>query len=376
MPTQRANLVNAAVLTVDDHAPNLLALQALLEPLGAEIVTARSGEEALECLKRQEFALVLMDQRMPGLSGMETVHAIHERFPDNRTPLMLLTAYSFEDAEIRQAYELGVVDILQKPFLGEVLRTKVAVFVELFRARELLRLKLEEEQRKERERFEQELVGLVSHDLQNPLSVITLGASRLLHSSADPENVRRIATRIVAAAARATRLIHDLLDFTQARHEDQIPVYPKRGDLHEVVRETLEDLQIEHGAARVTLETDGSASGEFDPDRISQVVTNLVSNAVRYGARDQPVRVRAFSREDDLVVEVTNSGEPIPEEERQHLFQPLRRGSASAGVTRGLGLGLFIVDQIARAHGGKVEVESEASRGTTFRVVLPRWRER
>jgi signal transduction histidine kinase len=370
--TQASDLASATVLLVDDHAPNLVALRAVLEPLGADLVSAGSGEEALQRIEEREFAAVLLDQRMPGLSGTETVAALGEHLRGPRPPIILLTAYSLEDEAVKEAYRLGVVDILQKPYLAEVLRTKVSVFVELFRFRELLRVKLLEEERRERLRFEQELVGMVSHDLRTPLTVISLGASRLLDSKLDAEGSRRIATRIGVAAARATRLTHDLLAFTEARHRDRIPVQLKEGDLRRVVEDTLEDLRLEHASHVITFESDGTPAGAFDPDRVAQILTNLVSNAVRYGARGEPVRVRAGGSERELVFEVNNSGDPIPEEERKNLFEPLQRGSSSQQRAHGLGLGLFIVERIVAAHQGKVEVESDASRGTTFRVVLPR----
>jgi signal transduction histidine kinase len=374
METGASERVEAAILMVDDHPPNLVALRAVLGPIGADLVVANSGEEALERLEEREFALVLLDQRMPGLSGTETIAAIAERLLEPRPPILLLTAYTLDDAGVREAYRLGCVDILQKPYLGEVLRTKVRVFVELFRYRELLRRKLQEEERRERERFEQELVAMVSHELGSPLSVISLGASRLLNSATDPESKRGIVTRIAAAAARAIRLTQDLLTFTEARHGNRIPMHPKCADLHRVVHDTVESLRLEHGSQRIVIEREGSATGDFDEDRISQILTNLVSNAIRYGAREEPVLVRTLGTESALVLEVVNSGPPIPEDERARLFEPLQRGSGSHRLARGFGLGLFIVEQLVSAHHGKVEVESDEQRGTTFRVLLPRSR--
>lgn len=357
---------------VDDHAPNLVALEAVLASLDADLVPASSGEEALRRIAEREFAVVLLDQRMPGLSGTETVAALGAPVTSPRPPIILLTAYSLDDAEIREAYRLGVVDTVQKPYLPEVLKTKVQVFVELFRFRELLRVKLLEEERRERLRFEQELVAMVSHDLRTPLTVISLGASRLLQSEVDAETTRRIAGRVSVAAARAARLTQDLLAFTEARHRDRIPVHIESGDLHRVVEDTVEDLRLEHSAHLIDVEHRGDGTGEFDPDRVAQIITNLVSNAVRYGTRGEPIHVRSFGTEAELGLEVNNAGPPIPEEEKKKLFEPLQRGKGSEQRAHGLGLGLFIVDRIVSAHQGKIEIESDASHGTTFRVTLPR----
>jgi signal transduction histidine kinase len=372
MEVQSADVARPAVLMVDDHAPNLVALEAVLASLDADLVPASSGEEALRRIAEREFAVVLLDQRMPGLSGTETVAALGAPVTSPRPPIILLTAYSLDDAEIREAYRLGVVDTVQKPYLPEVLKTKVQVFVELFRFRELLRVKLLEEERRERLRFEQELVAMVSHDLRTPLTVISLGASRLLQSEVDAETTRRIAGRVSVAAARAARLTQDLLAFTEARHRDRIPVHIESGDLHRVVEDTVEDLRLEHSAHLIDVEHRGDGTGEFDPDRVAQIITNLVSNAVRYGTRGEPIHVRSFGTEAELGLEVNNAGPPIPEEEKKKLFEPLQRGKGSEQRAHGLGLGLFIVDRIVSAHQGKIEIESDASHGTTFRVTLPR----
>lgn len=373
MQHQGSTGVDAAVLMVDDHPPNLVALEAVLASTGATLVCASSGEEALHRLDEREFALVLLDQRMPGLTGTETIAAMSARLREPRPPLMLLTAYTLSDADIREAYRLGVVDILQKPFLAEVLRTKVSVFVELYRYRELLRRKMQEEERLERERFEQELVAIVSHDLGSPLSVISLDASRLLRAENDPELTRKTAARIAAAAGRAIRLTQDLLTFTEARHGHRIRIKLERCDLHAVIQETVETLRIEHSRHHMALEKHGTANGDFDPDRVSQVLTNLINNAIRHGAPGKPVQVRSIGAPRELVIEVTNAGPPIPESERERLFEPLQRGSSAQRSSRGLGLGLFIVDRIVKAHGGRIEVSSDATRGTTFRVALPRF---
>src|SRR5687768_14619557 len=172
--------LNPAVLIVDDHPPNLVALEGVLAPLGARLVCAKSGEEALARVAEEEFALVLLDLRMPGLSGLDTTALMNERLTEGRAPIILLTAYTLEPGDVRQAYQLGVVDILQKPYLVEVLRTKASVFVELYRQREQLRRQEQLLQIQERERFEKQLIGVVSHDLRNPLNVVLLASSTLL----------------------------------------------------------------------------------------------------------------------------------------------------------------------------------------------------
>ncbi len=364
---------NPAVLIVDDHPPNLVALEGVLAPLGARLVTAKSGEEALARVAEQEFALVLLDLRMPGLSGLDTTALMNERQSYGRVPIILLTAYTLEPGDVRQAYALGVVDILQKPYLMEVLRTKASVFVELFRQREQLRQQEALLQIQERERFEKQLIGVVSHDLRSPLNVITLASTTLLKRGNFDERSTRSLARIRSSADRATRMIHDLLDYTEARHLRGIPVNPSPSNLHEVAEQVVDDLRSEYPGRGIELETQGPGEGEFDPDRLSQVIVNLASNALKYGQPESAVSVRSEGSDEELALEVHNFGEPIAEDERARLFQPLTRGNPELDRSgRSIGLGLFIVEQIVRAHRGCVEIRSDAENGTTFRVRLPR----
>jgi signal transduction histidine kinase len=368
-----SQFTNPAVLLVDDHPPNLLALQGVLAPLGARLVCARSGEEALARVAEEEFALVLLDLRMPGLNGLETTALINERHSQGRIPIILLTAYTLEPADIRQAYELGVVDIMQKPYLVEVLRTKASVFVELFRQRDQLRQQEALLHQQELERFERQLIGIVSHDLRSPLNVVVLASSTLLRRGDLDERMTGSLRRILSAADRATRLIHDLLDYTEARHLGGIPVHRSPRDLHEVARQVVDDLRLEFPERHVELEVSGTGDGRFDADRMAQLIANLGSNALRYSPDDSVVRISASGQGDELVVRVHNIGEPIDDEQRGKLFAPLQRGRSSSDRSgRNIGLGLFIVEQIARAHGGRVDVRSTAEDGTTFLVTIPR----
>jgi signal transduction histidine kinase len=167
------------------------------------------------------------------------------------------------------------------------------------------------------------------------------------------------------------RMISDLLDFTQARLGGGIALLRKPSDLGEVAQAVVDEVVVSANAGRsVTLHIQGDVSGEFDPDRIAQLLSNLLTNALAYSPPDQPVQVELRGSESAVEIAVSNAGPVIPPEEREVLFDPFRRG-LTAGEHRGLGLGLFIVEQIARAHGGEVRVESAGGR-TTFHAVLQR----
>ena len=224
-----------------------------------------------------------------------------------------------------------------------------------------------------RAEFEAQLVGIVSHDLRNPLHAITVSAAMLVRQETLDERSSKGARRILASAERATRMIRDLLDFTQARLGGGIPVEVEPIELQEPVAAVVEELRHTHPERELTLEADGDTRVIADSDRVGQMVANLVGNALKYSAAGSPVTVRIRSAAEELLLEVHNQGAPIPPEQLTRLFKPLSRLESKVDLqTRSIGLGLYIVDSIARAHRGRVEVRSTQQEGTTFTVRLPR----
>jgi signal transduction histidine kinase len=356
-----------AVLIVDDHPSNLLALEAVLERLPVRTVRARSGEEALVKSVEQEFAVVLMDWRMPRMDGVETARRMRERDSTRQPPVLILTAHLPELSEIKTAYATaGVVDFLQKPYAAEVLSAKVSVFVELHVQREKLRLY----ERALRQRFEQDLVGIVSHDLRSPLNAISLAAESALRRGESNERNRRSLHIIHSAAGRASRLVHDLLDYTQVLHGSGLPIKREDFCLLKLANEIVDELRPSFPSSEFMFESEGETQGHWDRDRLAQLVTNLVGNASTYGS-GAPIRVRVVGNESDVSLHVHNHGEPIPAELIPGVFEPLRRGTENRRAGN-IGLGLFIVNEIVLAHGGTVAVQSSVEDGTTFSVNLPR----
>jgi PAS domain S-box-containing protein len=226
---------------------------------------------------------------------------------------------------------------------------------------------------KRRSEFEQQLVGIVSHDLRSPLNAILLGASSLLmREELDARTVKAV-NRIRSSAERATRMVQDLLDFTRARVGQGIPVTPGPMDLHVLARHVVDEVQVTYPDRTIELMRMGRADGEWDADRLAQAMTNLLVNALKYSPRESAVTVRTRDAGPEVAFEVHNEGEPIPPDARERLFEPYRRLDDGAGGGReSLGLGLYITREIVRAHGGTVEVDSAPERGTTFTVRLPR----
>lgn len=257
---------------------------------------------------------------------------------------------------------------------------EVALFIARDRdkyERELLlaRSRLEDAvaQEKDRALLAEQMVGIVSHDLRNPLQTIQMGALVLTRGAPSPEQLG-VLQRILRANDRARRLISDLLDFTQARLGKGMSVQLAPITLHATVAEVVEELAQAFPARSLVHQAEGEGECVADADRVAQLVGNLVGNAMAYGEPGAAVTVRSEIGPETVRVSVHNLGRPIPPELQGSLFEPMVRGGGEGGANRSVGLGLFIVREIARAHGGRVDVESNAQRGTTFALSWPRRR--
>ena len=179
-----------------------------------------------------------------------------------------------------------------------------------------------------------------------------------------------LAGRIVVNAERMTRLIADLLDLTRGRLGGGIPITPAPANLRAIVRAAIETIEATHPDRHIVTEARGNLEGLWDPDRLGQVIGNLVSNALDHGDATSPVRIDLAEEGNDIAIRVQNAGSPIACEDLPHIFEAFRRGQG--GDSMGLGLGLYIANEIIRAHGGRVDVTSTAQEGTTFKIILPR----
>lgn len=217
-------------------------------------------------------------------------------------------------------------------------------------------------------------IGILGHDIRNPLGTIVLSAEHLVRSG---QLTRAAATPITNAAIRIRGLIEEVLDFTRAQSDGVMPLQRTPGNLAAHLRKIVQETQVRHPTRTVHLESTGDFEGEWDEGRMGQLLSNLLGNALLYGARDSEVRVRMWADAQQVCFSVHNRGEPIAEAERERIFQPLERGMAQhlAGERRqpsGLGLGLYICREIVRSHGGHIELASTRAEGTTFTVSLPR----
>jgi sigma-B regulation protein RsbU (phosphoserine phosphatase) len=223
-----------------------------------------------------------------------------------------------------------------------------------------------------RSEFEQQLIGIVSHDLRNPIHAMMMAGTLLSEELSDDSHHGKLARRVVRSGRRAAKLIRDLLDFTQIRLGGGLPVQKQDANVHAICQQVVDELLIQHPDRNLVHHAEGDGRGQCDPDRVAQIIGNLAHNALAYSPAGTPVTLHSHGAGERLRIEVHNLGTPIPDEVRTTLFQPFKRGVRRNEPDRSIGLGLFIVHQIASAHGGTVDVESSERGGTTFRVELPR----
>jgi signal transduction histidine kinase len=225
-------------------------------------------------------------------------------------------------------------------------------------------------------RTREQFLAILGHDLRNPLGAITMGATLLTKSESIDDKQARVATRMLNSAGRMSRMINSLLDLARTRLGGSIPIAPKPMNLALVCQQVIAELEVIHPDRQLLLESKGDLSGEWDSDRLTQVISNLVANALQYG--EGAVSIVAQEQGDDVVVQTHNQGSPIPEGSLKNIFEPMVRQPAQNGDKNatGLGLGLYIAQEVMTAHGGTIRVTSTAKEGTTFTVQLPRHRPR
>jgi signal transduction histidine kinase len=222
--------------------------------------------------------------------------------------------------------------------------------------------------------FREQLIGIVGHDLRNPLGTILMAARLLLQRQGLGEKETELARRITSSASRAARLIDQLLDLTRSRLGGGIPIDPAPLDLHDVCQQVIGETELAHPDRPLRVELQGDLTGVWDRDRLYQLLDNLVGNAVQHGEARSPIGLRIEGKPTEVIIEIANRATPIAPAMMPFIFDAFRRGRPEQHASRaqGLGLGLFIAQQIARSHAGSIAATSSERDGTTFRIRLPR----
>jgi signal transduction histidine kinase len=395
------------ILLVDDNENNLMSMEIVLENGQYQFFKATSGREALRILLHEdEFSLILLDVKMPIMDGYETAELIYQRDKLKHTPIIFITAHDYEEEAMFKGYQAGAVDFIRKPFKPEILRSKVAVFVELYKKNKLLRqqeLRLQEinndlmllnrdlEQRVlertiELEGLNKELkdlnlskdkfLSVISHDLRNPLTSLLL-SSQNLNSNLEnitPKDIKMYAGIIHRTSNKILQQLNELVDWAKKQRE-KTKFNPEKLHLVKGINESLELLRA--GAIQKSIKFDNSIPDGIyihaDSLMLRSILQNIVTNAIKFTPRGGGV-IKVTANPLDSMVEicVKDNGVGMSAETRQKLLNEATSPSLlGTEQEQGSGLGFILIKDFVAQHGGIIDIESELGKGTCFTFTMP-----
>lgn len=393
------------ILLVDDQPANLAALEATLASSGCRFVLARSADEALLALLDQDFAAIVLDVMMPGMSGFELAAMIKRRQRTSQVPILFLTARMLDQQDALRGYGTGAVDYLMKPLDPQILRAKIAVFVDLYRKRRALaRMNVElQRQIAERQRMgealrranedletrvaertvalgeasrrKDEFIAMLAHELRTPLSALRTAAEAFRLKVPDDADLQTLQGVVQRQVRQLTRLTDDLLDVSRITR-DKLTLQRRTVVLAEVVEAAVETVRplMNHRKHAFTLDLP-SAPVHVDGDfaRLVQILSNLLDNAARYSPPESRVRLAVQPASDHVLIKVEDTGAGIERDHLPRLFDLFTQGHRSPQTGEGgLGIGLPLARRLAEMHGGTISAYSAGpGRGSEFTVRLP-----
>lgn len=394
------------ILLVDDREDNLLSMELVLEKDGYSFSKATSGKDALKILlKDQDFSLILLDVKMPIMDGYETASIIYEREKLRNIPIIFITGQDYEDASVFKGYQTGAVDYIRKPVNPQILRSKVAVFSELFKKNQLLKQQEEklrsineellhlnqvlEERVTERtlqlERVNLELkelnnskdkfLSVISHDLRNPLTALMVSSEKLYAGaeSHSPKNISTLSTIIHSTSKKILQQLNELVEWAK-KQQDKKNFKPESIHLFNRMNESLELLNDNAYQKKINLQNlvPKNIYVSADSSMLRSILQNLVTNAIKYTSHGGSVRVTAQPMHSMIEVCVSDTGVGMTSETQDKLFATSFSSSISGTDNeKGSGLGLLLVKDFVAQHGGTIQIESSIGKGTSFKFTIP-----
>ncbi len=381
----------AKILIVDDLPANLVALSQTLAEVEADLITAQSGEEALECLLTYSFALILMDVQMPGLDGYQTAELIRHNPKTRNIPIIFVTAINQSDAQVFKGYESGAVDFLFKPIQEQVLISKVGVFLALDRQRRALEQSNQEllaargealaamEQANHANLAKSEFLANMSHEIRTPLNAV-LGFADLLREEATNEDQITYLQYIRNAGQALLQIINDILDLAKIE-SGLLPIVKEPVDLNQLAEEMQQLFTWEVEKKSLTMELVLVPHNLpwilFDRLRIRQILLNLLGNAIKFthqGKIRLHLQVKPYEtnpNQSQLTLQVEDTGVGIPPEEQQRIFERFTQVTQQDDHPQlGTGLGLNIAKKLTDYFKGTIHLESQVGHGSRFSCIF------
>jgi signal transduction histidine kinase len=395
------------ILLVDDNANNLLSIEVVLEKENYTFYRATSGREALRILlKEEDFTLILLDVKMPIMDGYETAELIYQRDKLREIPIIFVTAHDYEEAAIFKGYQAGAVDFIRKPFNPEILKSKVAVFAELYKKNKLLKKQEEKlqvinndlvllnqdlekrvlERTLELENLNHELKALnlskdkflsvISHDLRNPLTSL-LASSENMNRDAEklrPDQIKLFSGIINRTSQKILNQLNELVEWAKNQRE-KTDFKPEKLHLTQSINESLDLLRANAAQKDIALDNQIQDGIYINADALMfrSILQNLVTNAIKFTPHGGEA-VKVTSKPNDGMVEICiqDFGVGMSQQTKELLFGNINSSSISGtNQEKGTGLGLLLVKDFVMQHGGKLQVESELDKGTCFVFTMP-----
>jgi len=360
------------VLIVDDNTNNLSVLGNILLSNNFAVQVAENGNAAIQMVKKKQPDLILLDINMPGISGYEVCKILKEDKSTANIPIIFLTAYS-ETENIVEGFKLGAVDYITKPFRTEELMARVNTHIELKNAKTSLELKNTELQHLNATK--DKLFTIIAHDLRGPIGNLTnyIELLKNMHRQWSQEKVERWIDDMENIASESQFLLENLFNWSSSQL-NEIKVKPCINDITNVIQQVLNQIAnlAEAKNQEIRFIDNGPVIGCFDPEMISIVIRNIVSNAIKFTQRDGKIEISTFEQNDKIVLTIADNGIGIPKEKIDDLFKNVQLQS-TYGTERekGSGFGLLLCHEFITLNNGEISITSEINKGSEFRIVLP-----